>query len=404
MKQKTVKLKRGERPADWKNYCPKFKEYYALNNPLWTEEECITAAKNYCKTVNWQCIEYYIKRYPGKSLDELEQMRLNAIKKRKSNSKLQLEYYIKNYPDKTIEECKAMLNKYTHENNSQCIEYYIKRYPDKTIEECKEMLNTAKKITISKQPSYKGENNPNHKSNTTEYERRSRSPKCIEFYQRKFPEATHEEHLNMVKEHINKINIIMQDKTKQVKCVEYWLAKGYSIDEAKNIIKESQVTFTLDYCINKYGFEEGTKVYNDRQERWLKSLRKNFEKYGDNRSPSSEFAYDVISKICNRLCINRPKKEKYMTDIDGSHYSYDFCINKKIIEFNGDYWHMNPSIYKPEDINKTTKRTAQETWDKDNKKKLCAERHGYKVLYIWESEYNKSIDAVIKKCMKFLTL
>ena len=55
------------------------------------------------------------------------------------------------------------------------------------------------------------------------------------------------------------------------------------------------------------------------------------------------------------------------------------------------------------DINKTTKQTAAEIWEKDNKKKLCAEINGYKILYIWESEYNESIEAVIKKCMRCLT-
>ena len=78
-----------------------------------------------------------------------------------------------------------------------------------------------------------------------------------------------------------------------------------------------------------------------------------------------------------------------------------FVIIKKIIEFNGDYWHMNPKIYKANDINKTKKLTAQEIWDFDKRKMECAEEHGYKVLYIWESEYNESRSAVIKKCMEF---
>ena len=36
----------------------------------------------------------------------------------------------------------------------------------------------------------KGKNNPNHKSNTTELQRKSISPKSIEFYKKKYPELS----------------------------------------------------------------------------------------------------------------------------------------------------------------------------------------------------------------------
>ena len=226
---------------------------------------------------------------------------------------------------------------------------------------------------------------------------------CIEFYQKKYPELSYEEQLELLNNHKKNIKTTLQDKTKQPKCTEYWIAKGYTKEEAKEIISKSQATFTLKNCIEKYGEEEGTKIFNERQKKWQKSLRKNFEKYGDGRSNSSEFAYDMINQICERLSLNKPKKEKYIRDKNGNCYAYDFCLNKKIIEFNGDYWHANPKIYNEDFINKVKNMSALEIWEYDNNKKICAENHGYEILYIWELDYNQSREDTINKCIEFLT-
>ena len=216
------KLKRGQRPEGWKNNCAKFKEYYATQHPDWTEEQCIEAAKIFCRSINWQCIEFYTSKYPNKTLEECELMRKQAIANRKNNSPAYIQFY---------EKC----------------------FPNATHEEHLEMLNAAKKSYLEKRPSVSGENNPMHKSKTTDLQRRQISPKCIEFYEKRFPNATHEEHLEMLNDHLVKVNNIMQDKTKQVKCIEFWLAKGYNEEEAKQLISESQKTFSLEKCIEKYG-------------------------------------------------------------------------------------------------------------------------------------------------------
>ena len=398
----TGKLKRGQRPMGWKENCEKFPEYYKKNFPNWSEKECKEAAQKFNKSHNWQCIEYYLRKHPDKTIEECEELRKVAISDKNKNHPFNIEYYRQRFPNAAEEELLEMLSNHAKKNNFQSIDYYRRKFPNATEEELLEMLNGAKKNYLAKRPDNSGENNPAHKSNTTELERRQRSPKCVEFYELRFPGLTKEEYEKMVKEHKEYTASQLTPKKHTTK-IEYWLAKGFSEEEAKEKLSNRQRTFSLDSCIEKYGEEEGTKVFEARQEKWQKSLRENFLKYGDGRCPSSEFAYDIIGDICKRLCINRPTKEKYMTDIDGNHYSYDFQLNKKIIEFNGDYWHMNPEIYKEKDVNQTTQKTAEEMWEYDYKKRLCAERHGYKILYIWESEYNKSRDGVIKKCMKFLT-
>lgn len=55
--------------------------------------------------------------------------------------------------------------------------------------------------------------------------------------------------------------------------IGYWLKKGYTEDEAKALVRERQKTFSLEKCISKWGFNEGTKKFNDRTERWLNSRK-----------------------------------------------------------------------------------------------------------------------------------
>jgi G:T-mismatch repair DNA endonuclease (very short patch repair protein) len=78
--------------------------------------------------------------------------------------------------------------------------------------------------------------------------------------------------------------------------------------------------------------------------------------------------------------------------------SYDFLIDgsKLIIEVNGDFWHMNPDLYGSTDMGcsyKNIPMTAEQIWQKDYTKKILAENSGYRVLYIWESDFKRLTDA-----------
>jgi hypothetical protein len=184
--------------------------------------------------------------------------------------------------------------------------------------------------------------------------------------------------------------------------IEYWINKGYSEEEAKIKLKNRQTTFSLEKCIEKYGEEKGRLKWVERQKIWKENLHNNFEKYGDSRTPSSKFASDCIKNICKKINITVPKKEKWIFNYDGDNKSYDFTLNNKIIEFNGDYWHMNPKQYIPTDYNKSLSMTAIEKWESDNNKYKLAIKNGYDILVIWESEYKQDKEKVIQECINFL--
>lgn len=72
------------------------------------------------------------------------------------------------------------------------------------------------------------------------------------------------------------------------------------------------------------------------------------------------------------------------------YYFYDVRLKDSniLIEFQGDYWHANPKIYKKTDIINYPcgPISAEDVWKKDKKKKEKAEKENYKLIYIWESE------------------
>lgn len=202
-----------------------------------------------------------------------------------------------------------------------------------------------------------------------------------------------------LKESLSKVNW----SGKRTGQTEYWVNKGYSEDEAKIKVKESQTTFTLNKCIEKCGEEEGLKRFNKRQSKWKKALQENFEREGDGRSPSSKFANEIITQLCYYLKIEKPAKEKWIKCKEtGKAFSYDFTYCKKIIEFNGDYWHCNPKLYGADYFNKNKGLTASEIWQYDQSKNKLAEQHGYEVLVVWERDWMEKPKQTIDLCIKFL--
>lgn len=293
--------------------------------------------------------------------------------------------------------------------------WFNERHPGRTIEEYKKEFpnaqlvcsSTSKKISDNSKEHmnrpemkkhfsemFSGDKNPNAKCNTTEEYRKSLSPFSKSF---KGYEGLSEKE----KEEKIRKNLKYDKIGRTPNQIEYWINRGYNEEEAKLLVSERQKTFTLEKCIEKYG-EEGLKRWKERQNKWIKSLNNSFLIDGDNRTPISSFENNCKIIICERLNIDIPKKQKYMSDKNNNHYSYDLTINKKIIEFNGDYWHMNPNIYKSDDVNKTKKMTANEIWEHDYNKIECAKYNGYDVLVIWESEYNKDKEGTIQKCIDFL--
>ena len=56
---------------------------------------------------------------------------------------------------------------------------------------------------------------------------------------------------------------------------EFWMKRGYTEEQAKNKVSDTQATFTLAKCVEKYSEELGVEIWNKRQQKWRKSFEQN---------------------------------------------------------------------------------------------------------------------------------
>jgi len=177
--------------------------------------------------------------------------------------------------------------------------------------------------------------------------------------------------------------------------IEYWQAL-YPEDsnKAKSEYKKFQ-TRDLDYFVNKYGETEGKKRHQQKIERWAKSMPK------FNYSMVSQELFDQIKNEYNNTSSNiyyatndredmkHYENKEYRLKTASSYVMPDFVdlSNKKIIEFDGDYWHSKAKV-NPE----REKRRHDQI--------LAA---GFDVMYVREQNYKKNKQKVIAECLEFLT-
>ncbi|MFA5405190.1 MAG: hypothetical protein WC358_09665 [Ignavibacteria bacterium] len=110
----------------------------------------------------------------------------------------------------------------------------------------------------------------------------------------------------------------------------------------------------------------------------------------------SKIAKSFTSKLETRIAaILKANSIKYEPQVFISRHSYDFKINENfILEVNGTYWHCDPRFYEETDTITRDGDThlVREVWNKDVRKKILAEKHGYHLFYIWECDMNDMTD------------
>jgi G:T-mismatch repair DNA endonuclease (very short patch repair protein) len=74
---------------------------------------------------------------------------------------------------------------------------------------------------------------------------------------------------------------------------------------------------------------------------------------------------------------------------------------KTIIEYYGDFWHANPEKYSADQI-VTRNNTAQQIWDKDEKRISALKELGYDVIIVWQSDYKKDKESILNNLNNYL--
>ena len=186
--------------------------------------------------------------------------------------------------------------------------------------------------------------------------------------------------------------------------------------------EKQRYTNGVEYFIDKYGTAEGPLKWEELNKEKAKatSIPHIAEKY----NVTFDEATAILSSRMSRNFVSEGEKifieqlERLITGISYTYKNGQFCIwnnythspmfydivgvsNQKIIEYNGDYWHMNPAIYNESVIMKQTGKTAAEIRERDRLKRISAEERGFSLYVVWEREYQSNPDAVLNDVKKW---
>ena len=153
-----------------------------------------------------------------------------------------------------------------------------------------------------------------------------------------------------------------------------------------------------------------SSYYNDSPLLFVKAMFPNYEwivsKFKKNYSQGQIewLEYIKVSVPDIRHILNHDGSEFI---IPNSRYKADgFSIKDNMIfEYHGDFFHGNPKIYTPTDINTRVKKTHGELYENTLNKQQFCEKSGFKYKFIWESEWIRGKNALIilqKKIKWFL--
>ena len=184
--------------------------------------------------------------------------------------------------------------------------------------------------------------------------------------------------------------------------IDYFIEK-YGEEEGKRTYEyvNSQKRQTLENYTAKYGDEEGKRRYD---EYW--------EKRGNVQGDYSEISQRLFREIDTKYPESKEKSQYatkngeklvVVTDRNGPRELHvDFCLENKVIEFNGNYFHADPMKYKADDVLPFLGKTAKAIWMRDMLRNNGITKLGYDIHIVWENDYRKDPEKTINECVEFL--
>ena len=191
-------------------------------------------------------------------------------------------------------------------------------------------------------------------------------------------------------------------KKLSIKSKENWKDDNYRNDVITKVSKPRRIQFKEEQS------ERITQWYvdNPNQKELRSKHMKNSWNEGKitpnettyNHSKAEDELRDILKK---RLLYDNVIKKTIK--LDNSWFYPDIIINDKIIiEYLGDYWHMNPLKFEWNFIHPRTKKLAKDVWEYDNNRKQIFEKYGYIVIFVWEYDYKIKKDDIINNICKIV--
>lgn len=217
-----------------------------------------------------------------------------------------------------------------------------------------------------------------------------------------------------IEELIKQANKTKNDNNNVTTKIEYYLSRGFSQEDAEKELSNRQSTFSLKVCVEKYGEELGTEIWQERQNKWQETLNSKSDDEKREINLKKLYKNGMVSKMEDELRQLLTEETMFTfdyqlslqrTDNDKKHFVYDIIYKNKIIEFNGNFWHANPAKYKADDIVKLPRKSilAKDIWAYDQLKYDLAKANGYEIFVVWEEDFMKNKQLVVNQCKNFLT-
>lgn len=226
--------------------------------------------------------------------------------------------------------------------------------------------------------------------------------------------------------------------------IEYYISKGYSIEESKVLLKNRQITFSLEKLKQKFDSETAYELWMDRQQRWQTTINnksaseleqinqrkavtlKNLQmKYGsecgeqkylsiieNRKTHTSKEALTFFDRLLTCIefdeeaywCGSLDKSEYFLFDSNSKKfYFYDFTLkNRKIIiEYHGESFHprkekLTDNEWKTWKV-PFTNESAESKFEFDRQKNNFAKSNGFEVIEVWSSDsFEESLSKIVK--------
>ena len=224
-----------------------------------------------------------------------------------------------------------------------------------------------------------GENNPGYKHGGK-----------LSCWSKKFVHGYDEVQHNKFKQEASKR---MKESDTNMFNINYWLKQCDGNEAAAKLAYSKSQTHDLAWFVSKYGEIDGPKRRLAKIEKWSKSFKKcNFSKISQQLF-NSIFCKLTDTKNVYYATFARPeledyKNKEYILSLGNTYVRPDFiCLTrKKVIEFDGDYWHSEK------------RGNIQRDQIRDN----AIVNAGYEILHVTERNYNSDPNKVIEECLNFL--
>lgn len=260
---------------------------------------------------------------------------------------------------------------------------HVKTHGFTTIKEFKKFYNLKSAKCQKLRDRWSGQNNPGFQHGG-----------AMSAWSTKSPHYTVEKH-NELKKNLSDSMLTGEGRAKSHFIIDYW-NNLYPDDPEKALAEYTKSqTRDLDWFINKFGPIEGPKRHTEKTEKWMKNYKKR------NYSMISQELFNNVYALLEDkgdiyyATFDRPEKasyknKEYHMKAGNSYYSIDFiCLNrKKIIEYDGTYWH-----------GKALKNPEKEILRDEYITSL-----GYDILRIPEKEHRTDPKKTLQKCLRFLAV